>query len=96
MRSQMPYKIKPPDEEKYQMIIEDITVSEISSYDENYMNELRTLFEDPTRVSKRDWLAANGIKLHRRNINQRHSMSVRIVFYADLTEKQATEYHLRF
>lgn len=96
MRSQMPYIVKPPDEERYQVIIEDITVSEISSFDQDYMNRLRSLFNEPGRVSKRDWLTENGIKLRRRNISQKDTMSVRVMFYADLTEKEATEYYLRF
>jgi hypothetical protein len=84
------------DPSKIHIIVDDITVSEIMSYDQNYMEKIKSLFEDAASTSRRTWLTDNRIKVTRMNIPQKETMTVRSIFYAALTEKQATEYHLRF
>ena len=84
------------DPSKVHVIVDDFTVSEIMSYDQNYMNKIKTLFEDALNTQRQRWLKENRIKITRMNIPQKETMSVRTIFYAALTDTQATEYYLRF
>ena len=84
------------DPNKIHVIVDDITVSELMSYDQNYMEKIKSLFDDALSTNRRAWLKDNRIKVTRMTIPHKETMSVRTVFYASLTNIQATEYHLRF
>ena len=78
------------------VIVDDITVSEIMCYDQVYMKKINLMFDEAEKTVRRDWLKQNRIKVSRINIPQTETMTVRTIFYADLTDEQATEYYLRF
>lgn len=78
------------------VILSDITIDSIKSYDEKYIEKIQNFFDEAAKSAKQQWLRENGIPVLQVREDLKHTFSVRITFYAHLTDVQATEFYLRF
>lgn len=80
----------------HRVLVDSVTVTEFMAYDEKYMQTIQEQLNNVYKSNQAKWLRSNGIKVNKRTGTDRNTMTVCHIFYAELTDVQATEYLLRF
>ena len=78
------------------VVLEKFTITEFMLYDENYLTKFNQDVRDSFKSPKALWLNQHGIRIKEHRDRVIHEMTTRVVIYAEVEEKLATEYCLRF
>lgn len=78
------------------VVLDKFTATDFMMYDENYLTKLNQEVRDAFGTPKATWLKEHGIQIKEKHDRLSYDMSTRIVIYAKVEDKLATEYYLRF
>lgn len=78
------------------IIIDEIVVNSLNTYNDAYMEKMMKVFEDTKSAPKWRWLTERGIKVKQVHATDNTNGLSVTRFYVEVTEQQATEYYLRF
>ena len=78
------------------IVLDKFTAVDFMMYDENYLTMFNQQVRDSFKTPKAQWLNQQGIRVKEHRDRVTHDMSTRVVIYAEIEEKLATEYCLRF